>query len=75
MSSRRGTPWSLFEHGVWLIGLAPLSDPRLVPSTLATALGVEIRSENPVPGLIAVLKDKRMLLVFDNSALLPSMRT
>ena len=48
--------------------LAPLSDPRLVPSTLATALGLEIRSENPLPSLIAVLKDKRMLLVFDNCA-------
>jgi predicted ATPase/DNA-binding winged helix-turn-helix (wHTH) protein len=57
-----------YEHGVWLIDLAPLSDPRLVPSTLATALGLEIRSENPLPGLIAVLKDKRMLLVFDNCA-------
>jgi predicted ATPase/DNA-binding winged helix-turn-helix (wHTH) protein len=57
-----------YEHGIWLIDLAPLSDPRLVRSTLATALGLEIRSENPLPGLIAVLKDKRMLLVFDNCA-------
>jgi predicted ATPase len=54
------------EHGVWLIDLASLSDPRLVPSALAAVLGLEIRAENPLPGLIAGLKDKRMLLVLDN---------
>ena len=36
-----------YEHGVWVIDLSPLSDPRLVPSALAAALGLEIRSENP----------------------------
>ena len=50
----------------WLIDLAPLGDPRLVPTALAAVLGLEIRSENPLPGLIAFLKDKRMLLVLDN---------
>ncbi len=55
-----------YEHGVWLIDLAPLSDPRLVPSALAAALGLEIRSENPLPGLIAMMRDKRMMLVLDN---------
>ena len=57
-----------YKHGVWLIDLAPLGDPRLVPNALAAALGLEIRSENPLPGLIAFLKDKRILLVFDNCA-------
>jgi hypothetical protein len=36
-----------------------------VPSALAAVLGLEIRAENPLPGLIAGLKDKRMLLVLD----------
>src|SRR6266567_1290224 len=28
-----------YEHGIWLVDLAPLGEPRLVPSTVATALG------------------------------------
>jgi predicted ATPase/DNA-binding winged helix-turn-helix (wHTH) protein len=55
-----------YQHGVWLIELAPLGDPRLVPSTVATVLGLEIRTEDPLPGLIAGLRDKRMLLLLDN---------
>jgi predicted ATPase/DNA-binding winged helix-turn-helix (wHTH) protein len=55
-----------YEHGVWLVDLAPLSDPRLVPSAVATALGLEIRTEDPLHGLIAGVKDNRMLLLLDN---------
>src|SRR6266852_5353544 len=55
-----------YEHGVWLVDLAPLGDPRLVPSAVATVLGLEVRTENPLPGLIAALRDKRMLLLLDN---------
>ena len=54
------------EHGVWLVDLAPLGDPDLVPSALATAVGVQIRSQDAVADLIARLKDKRMLLLLDN---------
>src|SRR5258706_13736034 len=28
-----------YEHGVWLIDLAPVADPRLVPTQVATGLG------------------------------------
>ncbi|MGA2128441.1 MAG: winged helix-turn-helix domain-containing protein [Xanthobacteraceae bacterium] len=54
------------EHGVWLVDLAPLGDPGLVPSAVATVLGLEIRGENPLHGLIAALRDRRMLLLLDN---------
>src|SRR5690349_17658950 len=55
-----------YEHGVWLVDLAPLGDPRLVPSTLATVLGLEVRSDDPLPWLVTFLADKRMLLVLDS---------
>src|SRR5205085_11320480 len=55
-----------YEHGVWLVDLAPLGEPRLVPSAVATVLGLEVRTDNPLPGLIASLRDKRMLLLLDN---------
>ncbi len=55
-----------YEHGVWLVDLAPLSDPRLAPRAIATVLGLEIRSDDPLPGLLAWLRDKRMLLLLDN---------
>jgi predicted ATPase/DNA-binding winged helix-turn-helix (wHTH) protein len=48
------------------VDLAPLSDPALVPSALAAVLGVGVRTDDPVPGLIAHLHDKRMLLVLDS---------
>ena len=54
------------EHGATFVDLAPVVDPRLVPSALADALGAEIGSEHSIRGLIAALKDKPMLLVLDN---------
>src|SRR3954470_7575766 len=55
-----------YEHGVWLVDLAPLGDPRLVPSTVATVLKLEVRSDDPLPWLVAFLADRRMLLVLDS---------
>jgi predicted ATPase/DNA-binding winged helix-turn-helix (wHTH) protein len=55
-----------YEHGAWLVDLAPLSDPLLVPSAVATVLGLEIRTENPLHGLAAAVRDNRMLLLLDN---------
>jgi predicted ATPase len=55
-----------YEHGVWLVDLAPLSDPGLVPSAVATVLGLEIRAKDPLSGLVAALRDRRVLLLLDN---------
>jgi predicted ATPase/DNA-binding winged helix-turn-helix (wHTH) protein len=55
-----------YEHGVWLVDLAPLGDPRLVPSAVAAALGLEMRTEDSLSSVVASLKDKRILLLFDN---------
>ncbi len=55
-----------YEHGVWFVELAPLADARLVPGAVAQVLGFEIRSDDPVPGLVGALRDRRLLLVLDN---------
>jgi predicted ATPase/DNA-binding winged helix-turn-helix (wHTH) protein len=55
-----------YEHGVWLVDLAPLGDPRLVPSAVATVLGLEIRADDLLSGLVTRLRDKRMLLLLDS---------
>jgi predicted ATPase len=55
-----------YEHGVWLVDLAPLGDPRLVPSAVATVLGLGIGADDPLPGLVAGLRDRQMLLLLDN---------
>jgi predicted ATPase/DNA-binding winged helix-turn-helix (wHTH) protein len=55
-----------YEHGVWLVDLARLADPHLVPSTVATVLGLEVRTANPLLGLADAIRDKRMLLLLDN---------
>ena len=53
--------------GAWLVELAPLSDPLLVPQAVASALGVR---EEPGRSLIETLGDslrgKELLLVLDN---------
>jgi DNA-binding winged helix-turn-helix (wHTH) protein len=55
-----------YDHGVWTVDLAPLSNPHLVASAVATVLGVEVRAEDPLPGLVAALRDRQVLLLLDN---------
>ena len=54
------------REGGAFVDLSPLADPLLVPSAVATVLGVAVRSENPIPGLIAFLTGKQMLIVLDS---------
>jgi predicted ATPase/DNA-binding winged helix-turn-helix (wHTH) protein len=48
------------------VDLAAVTDPLLVPSALASALGRAILTDDPLPGLIAFLRDKKALIVLDN---------
>jgi predicted ATPase/DNA-binding winged helix-turn-helix (wHTH) protein len=57
---------SSYEDGVRFVDLAPVGHPQLVPAALAAVLGVAIRSDDPIPGVIAFLADKEMLVVLDN---------
>lgn len=57
---------SHYEDGVWWVDLTPLGDPALVVGAVATVLGLEIHAEDPLPALVAALRDSRMLLLLDN---------
>jgi non-specific serine/threonine protein kinase len=56
-----------FEDGVWLMDLAPLAEPSLVPQVVASTLGLR---EQPGRSLTVALSDylasKKVLLVLDN---------
>ena len=55
-----------YEHRACFLDVASLTDPLLMPSALASALGNLNLSGDPVHSLIAFLRDKEMLLVLDS---------
>ncbi len=56
-----------FPDGVWLVELAPLSDPALVANSAANVLGTKETPGAPVTGtIVTALRDRRLLLVLDN---------
>src|SRR5581483_6872649 len=59
----RGT----FTDGVWLVELAAVEEPGLVPAAVAAVLGVAERPARSVrSGLEGYLQDARLLLILDN---------
>lgn len=55
-----------FADGVWLVELAPLTDPALAISAVAQTLEVQLRAEPNAIDLAETLRARRMLLVLDN---------
>jgi predicted ATPase/class 3 adenylate cyclase len=56
-----------YPDGVWLVELAPIADPRLVPQVVASVLGVkEDAGLSIADALAAYLADKAALVVLDN---------
>lgn len=59
-----------YAEGVWLVDLAPITDPALVPQAIFTAAVREEGSFLPSGGVLetltAALRDKSLLLVLDN---------
>src|SRR5438874_6637638 len=56
-----------FADGVWLVELAPLVDPLLVPQAVARALEVTEQPGRPIlETLLAKLQSRQLLLVLDN---------
>src|SRR3712207_5525047 len=57
-----------FAGDVLFLDLGALSDPGMAVTSLMGLLGVSVRSDDPIPSLVAYLRDKRVLLVLDNCA-------
>ena len=58
---------SSFANGVWLIELAPLSDPAQIIPALAQVFGLQELPFNPLANLVLdYLRDKKILLILDN---------
>jgi predicted ATPase/DNA-binding CsgD family transcriptional regulator len=56
-----------FEEGVWIVELAPLSDPDLVPQAVASVLGVRETPGTPlIERLVDYLEPRNVLLILDN---------
>ena len=55
-----------FSDAAHFIDLAALSDPDLVITSILLMLGLPAQADDPLPALLAHLRDKRMLLILDN---------
>ena len=56
-----------FGDGVWYVDLAPITDPELVPITVARALGLPDQpGRSTMDTLTRFVADRQMLVVLDN---------
>jgi predicted ATPase/DNA-binding winged helix-turn-helix (wHTH) protein len=55
-----------FNGAVFFVDLAALTDAKLVPTTVARALGLMVQAQDPLRSLPAFIGDKKILLVLDN---------
>ena len=58
--------FSEFAGAIQFLDLATIRDPQLVSAVLSAQLGLTVVSDNALPVLVNYLRDRRMLLVFDN---------
>jgi len=56
-----------FGDGVWYVDLAPITDPDLVPVTVARALGLPDQpGRSTMDSLLRFVRDRQVLVVLDN---------
>jgi predicted ATPase/DNA-binding winged helix-turn-helix (wHTH) protein len=55
-----------FEGAVFFVDLGALTDPGLVPTAVASALGIMMQAQDPFLSVLAFLGDRRVLLLLDN---------
>jgi predicted ATPase/DNA-binding winged helix-turn-helix (wHTH) protein len=54
-----------FAGAVLFVDISTLSAPKLVPTALASMLGLSVQSDDATPSLMLHLRDKRILLILD----------
>jgi predicted ATPase/DNA-binding winged helix-turn-helix (wHTH) protein len=55
-----------FGNAVYFVDLGAVTDANLLANTVAAVLGVFGQTQDPLPGLLAFLSGRRLLLVLDN---------
>jgi predicted ATPase/DNA-binding winged helix-turn-helix (wHTH) protein len=55
-----------FEDGGWIVELASLSDPGLVPSTVASTLGLKLAGEISAESVARAVGGRHLVFVLDN---------
>jgi predicted ATPase len=55
-----------FNEAVFFVDLAALTDAKLVPTTVARALGLMVPTQDPLRSLPGFIGDRKILLVLDN---------
>lgn len=55
-----------FKGGVWLVDLASLKDPALMPDAIAIAVGMAAHTANVLAALCSFLRDRELLLLLDS---------
>jgi len=62
-----GELWNEFEHGIWLVELASLFNPALIPQAIASTLNIHEQSGQPLMDiLVDYLAARDSLLILDN---------
>lgn len=55
-----------YPEGVWMVDLAPLSDPALVASAVAVAIGLRAELASAHDAIVEALRHRETLVVLDN---------
>jgi predicted ATPase/DNA-binding winged helix-turn-helix (wHTH) protein len=55
-----------FDGAVSFVDLGSIINPLLVPGAVLSTLGLAVRTDDPMPALLAFLRDKRALLILDS---------
>jgi len=55
-----------FSGDVHFLDLGQIAEPHLLAGALASSFGLSVPPGDPTPGLLAFLRDRRILLIFDN---------